>query len=98
MDQIEQYCEHLLSTGRKRSSVRVYRAMLKTCIRTLEEEGMQTDARKIGEGGCDLATLKDLMRHASVNTTLQCYIDVRDKEKDETMRKFATSMGRVLNI
>ena len=49
MDQIEEYCEHLLSTGRKGSSVRVYRAMLKTCIRTLEEEGMQTDARKIGE-------------------------------------------------
>ena len=300
MDQIEEYCEHLLSTGRKRSTVRVYRAMLKTCIRTLEGEGMQTDARKIGEaeiyylvghldmseatarayimtlngmmlyytgkdlvkrmrilwnrpnrhrvfittddfarmysaadlrgkvilvlgafmglrrseiqkirlgdihkdhiivhgkghgknglvvrqpmpievreiidryirwrsslpgtdcsddhlivyydkdtdeirhyyddggaismlvkrlgesvgvdatchslrrlfctnlyygvdgeGGCDLATLKDLMRHASVNTTLQCYIDVRDKEKDETMRKFSTSMGRVLNI
>lgn len=300
MDQIEEYCEHLLSTGRKRSSVRVYRAMLKTCIRTLEEEGMQTDARKIGEaeiyylvghldmseatarayimtlngmmmhytgkdlvkrmrilwnrpnrhrvfittddfarmysaadlrgkvilvlgafmglrrseiqkirlgdihkdhiivhgkghgknglvvrqpmpievreiidryirwrsslpgtdcsddrlivyydkdtdeirhyyddggaismlvkrlaesvgvdatchslrrlfctnlyygvdgeGGCDLATLKDLMRHASVNTTLQCYIEVRDRTKDETMRKFGTSMGRVLNI
>ena len=51
-----------------------------------------------GEGGCDLATLKDLMRHASVNTTLQCYIEVRDRTKDETMRKFGTSMGRVLNI
>lgn len=51
-----------------------------------------------GEGGCDLATLKDLMRHASVNTTLTCYIDVRDREKDEIMRKFGTSMGRVLNI
>ena len=300
MDQIEEYCEHLLSTNRKRSTVRVYRAMLKTCIRTLEEEGMQTDARKIGEaeiyylvghldmseatarayimtlngmmmhytgkdlvkrmrilwnrpnrhrvfittddfarmysaadlrgkvvlvlgafmglrrseiqkirlgdiykdyiivhgkghgnnglvvrqpmpievreiidryirwrsslpgtdcsddrlivyydkdtdeihhyyddggaismlvkrlgesvgvdatchslrrlfctnlyygvdgeGGCDLATLKDLMRHSSVNTTLQCYIEVRDRTKDETMRKFGTSMGRVLNI
>ena len=51
-----------------------------------------------GEGGCDLATLKDLMRHSSVNTTLQCYIEVRDQQKDETMRKFGTSMGRVLNI
>lgn len=51
-----------------------------------------------GEGGCDLATLKDLMRHASVNTTLQCYINVRDRKKDESIRKLGASMGRVLNI
>lgn len=51
-----------------------------------------------GSGGCDLATLKDLMRHASVNTTLTCYIDVRDREKDETIRKLGASLGRVLYI
>lgn len=49
MDQIEQYCEHLLTTGRKKSSVRVYRVMLRTCIETLADEGMETDARKISE-------------------------------------------------
>jgi len=51
-----------------------------------------------GEGGCDLATLKDLMRHADINTTLECYINVREREKDETIRKYGATMGRVLNI
>lgn len=51
-----------------------------------------------GEPGCDLATLKDLMRHASVNTTLTCYIEVRDQEKGETIRRFGHTLGRVLNI
>ena len=51
-----------------------------------------------GSGGCDLATLKDLMRHASVNTTLSCYIDVREREKDESIRKLGASLGGVLNI
>ena len=51
-----------------------------------------------GEPGCDLATLKDLMRHANINTTLECYINVREKEKDETIRRFGATLGRVLNI
>ena len=51
-----------------------------------------------GEGGCDLATLKDLMRHADINTTLECYINVRERERDETIRKYGATMGRVLNI
>lgn len=51
-----------------------------------------------GEDGCDLATLKDLMRHASINTTLTCYIEVKDKEKEETIRRFGRSFGRVLNM
>lgn len=51
-----------------------------------------------GEGGCDLATLKDLMRHADINTTLECYINVREREKDKTIRKYSATMGRVLNI
>lgn len=51
-----------------------------------------------GEPGCDLATLKDLMRHASVNTTLTCYIEVRDQMKDETLRKYGHQLGRVLNM
>lgn len=51
-----------------------------------------------GEGGCDLATLKDLMRHATITTTMECYINVRDREKDETIRKYGASLGRVLNI
>ena len=51
-----------------------------------------------GEGGCDLATLKDLMRHASINTTLQCYIDVREREKDENVRKLGASLEAILNI
>ena len=51
-----------------------------------------------GEGGCDLATLKDLMRHATITTTMECYINVRDREKDETIRKYGATMGRVLNI
>ena len=51
-----------------------------------------------GEPGCDLATLKDLMRHASINTTMECYINVRDKEKGETIRRYGATLGRVLNI
>lgn len=51
-----------------------------------------------GEGGCDLATVKDLMRHASINTTLTCYIDVRDQEKEKALRDFGTRFGQVLNI
>ena len=51
-----------------------------------------------GEDGCDLATLKDLMRHASVNTTLTCYIDVKDQAKDETVRRYGHALGRVLYI
>lgn len=51
-----------------------------------------------GEGGCDLATLKDLMRHASVNTTLTCYIEVRDQEKEKALREFSADLGRVLNM
>ena len=51
-----------------------------------------------GQGGADLATVKDLMRHASVNTTLTCYIDVKDQEKERTLRKFGAELGRVLNM
>ena len=51
-----------------------------------------------GSGGCDLATLKDLMRHASVNTTLSCYIDVREQECDRTIREYGASFRGVLNI
>lgn len=51
-----------------------------------------------GEGGCDLATLKDLMRHATITTTMECYINVRDREKDATIRKYGATLGRVLNI
>ena len=50
------------------------------------------------EPGCDLATVKDLMRHASINTTLTCYIDVKDQEKEKTLRKFGATLGRVLNM
>lgn len=49
-----------------------------------------------GEGGCDLATVKDLMRHASINTTLQCYIDVKDQEKDRAVRNFGARFGELL--
>ena len=51
-----------------------------------------------GDDGCDLATLKDLMRHASVNTTLTCYIEVKDQAKDETVRRYGHALGRVLYI
>lgn len=51
-----------------------------------------------GEGGADLATVKDLMRHASINTTLTCYIDVKDQEKEKTLRTFGRKMGVLLNI
>lgn len=50
-----------------------------------------------GEGGADLATVKELMRHANINTTLSCYIDVKDREKERTLRKFSAEFGRVLN-
>ena len=50
-----------------------------------------------GEGGADLATVKDLMRPASINTTLTCYIDVKDQEKEKTLREFSARFGRVLN-
>jgi len=49
-----------------------------------------------GEPGCDLATLKDLMRHASINTTLTCYIDVKDQEKEQTLRRYGTALGQLL--
>ena len=51
-----------------------------------------------GKGGTDLVTVKDLMRHSSINTTLNCYINVKDQEKDEAVRKFSADFGRVLNI
>ena len=50
-----------------------------------------------GEGGCDLATVKDLMRHASINTTLTCYIDVRDQEKEKALREFGARFGQLIN-
>lgn len=49
-----------------------------------------------GKGGADLATVKELMRHANINTTLSCYIDVRDQEKEHIIRKFGEDLGRVL--
>ena len=51
-----------------------------------------------GSGGCDLATLKDLMRHASVNTTLTCYIDVKDREKETAISAHAHNLGVIINI
>jgi len=51
-----------------------------------------------GNGGADLVMVRDLMRHASVDTTLNCYINVKDQERDETVRKFGAAFGRVLNI
>jgi len=51
-----------------------------------------------GEGGTDLATVKDLMRHSSIDTTLDCYINVKDGKKDEAVRKFGQKMGSLLNI
>lgn len=51
-----------------------------------------------GNGGADLVMVRDLMRHASVDTTLNCYINVKDRERDETVRKFGAAFGRVLNI
>ena len=49
-----------------------------------------------GSGGTDLATVRDLMRHSNINTTMTCYIDVRDQEKDRIVRKFGADFGRVL--
>ena len=51
-----------------------------------------------GNGGADLVMVRDLMRHSSVDTTLNCYINVKDQEKDEAVRKFSADFGRVLNI
>lgn len=51
-----------------------------------------------GEGGADLVIVRDLMRHASVDTTLNCYINVRDQEKDRTVRRFGAKMGSLLNM
>ena len=51
-----------------------------------------------GQGGADLATVKDLMRHANINTTLSCYIEVKDQQKEKTLRKFGADLGRVLNM
>lgn len=51
-----------------------------------------------GEGGADLVIVRDLMRHASVDTTLNCYINVKDQEKEQTLRRFGTKMGSLLNI
>ena len=50
-----------------------------------------------GEGGVDLATVKDLMRHASINTTLSCYIDVKDDKKEKALREFGARLGQVIN-
>lgn len=51
-----------------------------------------------GEGGCDLATLKDLMRHASINTTLTCYIDVKQKEKEDVLKNYSNTLSRLIYI
>ena len=51
-----------------------------------------------GEGGADLVIVRDLMRHASVDTTLDCYINVKDQEKERTLRQFGAKMGVLLNM
>ena len=37
------------------------------------------------ECGCDPATLKDLLRHASINTTFKCYIGSSEKRRKEAV-------------
>ena len=49
-------------------------------------------------GGADLIIVRDLMRHASVDTTLDCYINVKDQEKERTLRQFGAKMGVLLNM
>lgn len=96
-DQIEDYIDYMLRIGRKESTMGSYRSVLRICIDLLGKAGMRTKAEEIGEGGADLATVKELMRHANINTTLSCYIDVKDREKERTLRKFSAEFGRVLN-
>lgn len=45
------------------------------------------------ECGCDPATLKDLLRHASINTTFKCYIGSSEKRKKEAMDALSELMG-----
>ncbi|MBQ3686187.1 MAG: site-specific integrase [Candidatus Methanomethylophilaceae archaeon] len=45
------------------------------------------------ECGCDPATLKDLLRHASINTTFKCYIGSSEKRKKEVMDALSELMG-----
>ena len=42
--------------------------------------------------GVDPATLKDLMRHASINTTFKCYINGSEKKRKEAMDAFEKVM------
>jgi len=45
------------------------------------------------ECGCDPATLKDLLRHASINTTFKCYIGSSEKRKKEAVDALSELMG-----
>lgn len=41
------------------------------------------------ETDCDIQTVRNLMRHADVATTLRCYVDAYDAREDEASRRLA---------
>ncbi len=46
--------------------------------------------------GCDLQTVRRLMRHADVSTTLRCYVDAYDQRAQVASERLADHIGRVV--
>lgn len=48
--------------------------------------------------GCPLETTRELMRHTSVNTTIECYIDPMKLRKDEWSRKCSEALCTSISL
>ena len=46
--------------------------------------------------GCDLQTVRRLMRHADVSTTLKCYVDAYDQRAQQASEKLAEHIDRLI--
>ena len=46
--------------------------------------------------GCDLQTVRRLMRHADVSTTLKCYVDAYDQKAMVASARLAEHIGRIV--
>ena len=48
------------------------------------------------QGGCDLQTVRKLMRHADISTTLKCYVDAYDVKEREAEDRLAAYVSTII--
>ena len=90
--------DYLLQTRGKRREL--HRANVSKISTTISDLGAKTDIKITThslrrffattlyyETNCDLQTVRNLMRHADVSTTLKCYVDAYDEKEREASAK-----------